>query len=168
MKTDNITIFIVDDDKLLAHALKNEIRNHFEEENVQVLTFEAGELCEPFLKNKPDIAIVDYHLNSRFKDARNGVEIIEMIKKQSPDTEVILFTRDDNLGLAVEAFQNGANEYVIKNEYMFRRLNVALMQCLKFRELKLEVKWKKEKRLIATILITAVVSAALVYSYLLK
>ncbi|HOZ86257.1 MAG TPA: response regulator [Bacteroidia bacterium] len=168
MRSEQINIFIIDDDKILSHALKNEINNHFEDQKVNVRTFEAGELCEPFLKIKPDIAIVDYHLNSKFKDAKNGVEIIEMIKKQSPDTEVILFTKDDNLGLAVEAFQNGANEYVVKNDYMFRRLNVAILQCLKYRELKLELKWKKERRVIAMVLIGVLLSVAIACQILAK
>lgn len=168
MKTEHITIFIIDDDKLLSHALRNEITNHFEDEKVLVSTFEAGELCEPFLKDKPDIAIVDYHLNSKFRDAKNGVEIIEMIKKHSPETEVILFTKDDNLGLAVEAFQNGANEYVVKNDYMFRRLNVAILQCLKYREIKLEQKWKKEKKVIAAILLGVLFTALIACKYLVK
>jgi len=166
MKSENINIFIIDDDKLLSHALKNEINNHFEDEKVTVRCFEAGELAEPFLKTKPDIAIVDYHLNSKFKDAKNGVEIIEMIKKQSASTEVILFTKDDNLSVAVEAFQNGANEYVVKNDYMFRRLNVAILQCLKYRELKLEMKWKMERRIIAMVLIGVLVTVVIACQFI--
>lgn len=165
MKKEEITIFIVDDDRILTAVLKNEIRHNFPEENIVIYTFEAGELCESFLNSKPDIAIVDYHMNSRFKDAKNGIQVIDLFKEKSPETNVILFTREENIGLAVEAFDHGAYDYVVKNDFMFRRLNVAIVQCLKLREMKLDLRRQKQRGKMAVFIMTVLLACAMILQF---
>jgi len=167
MKEEEISIFIVDDDKILSTVLKNEIRRNFPQENMMIYTFEAGELCESFIGNKPHIAIVDYHMNSRFKDAINGIEVIDLFKKESPDTNVILFTNEENIGLAVEAFEHGAHDYVVKNEFMFRRLNVALVQCLKLLKIKRDLKRQKKRGMIAVYVMTLLLACMMVLQFII-
>jgi len=136
MKSASINIFIVDDDKILSSVLRGEIRRNFPEKDIRFSTFESGELCEPHIGSQPDIAIIDYHMNSRVRSAMNGIEVIDLFRKKSPDTSTILFTSDSNLGLAVEALTHGATDYVQKNDFMLRRLNVSLYQCFQLRDLK--------------------------------
>ena len=167
MNTDQVTIFIVDDDKTLSTLLKNEIKRNFPKENIMIYTFEAGELCESFIANKPDIAIVDYHMNSRFKDAINGIEVIDLFKKESPETNVILFTGEENIGLAVEAFEHGAHDYVVKNEFMFRRLNVALVQCLKLRKIKQDLQRQKKRGMMAVYVMTILLACAMILQFVI-
>jgi len=166
MNKDQITIFIVDDDKILATVLKNEIHRDFPNENMMIYIFEAGELCQSFIGNKPDIAIVDYHMNSRFKDAINGIEVIDIFKKESPETNVILFTKEENVGLAVQAFEHGAHDYILKNEYMFRRLNVALVQCLRFRKMKQDMNRQRKRGMIAVYLMTFLLACAMLLQFI--
>ena len=166
MQEDQVSIFIVDDDKVLSTVLKNEIRRNFPQENIVIYTFEVGELCESFMGNKPDIAIVDYHMNSYFKDAIDGIKVIDLFKKESPDTNVILFTKEENIGLAVEAFEHGAHDYVVKNEFMFRRLNVALVQCLKLRKMKQELVRQKKRGMMAVYLMTILLACAMILQFI--
>ncbi|MES2132288.1 MAG: response regulator [Bacteroidota bacterium] len=142
---DRITIFVIDDDKMLTMALKNDIEKTFAQYNAVVSTFEAGEQTSMFIKNGPDIAIVDYHLNSKNKDAMDGVRIIDMIKKESPDTEVIMFTSEEHAEIAVKALHHGAHDYVVKNDFMFRKLNMSVMQCIKLKQLKADIRSQKIK-----------------------
>lgn len=162
---DEITVFIIDDDKILSAMLKNEIRRNFPDRNIVVHVFEAGELCEPFLETRPDIAIVDYHLNSRFRDAKNGIEIIDLFRKKSPVTNVILFTHEENVGLAVEAFEHGAHDYVVKNGFMFRRLNVAIVQCLRLREMQKNLERQRRRNMMAVFIMTMLLACAMILQF---
>ena len=144
MNVDPIRIFIVDDDRILSAVVRNEIRRLLGNRQTEITTFETGEFCSPFIYSRPDIAIVDYHLNSRHLPASNGIELIQQFKKESPETNVIFFTREDNIGLAVEAFEQGASDYVIKNEFMFWRLNMAVNQCLQHVDLTRQLEYKKK------------------------
>jgi DNA-binding NtrC family response regulator len=153
MHNREIKIFIVDDDKLLRNAVKNQIRSHFSEYNIQVLPFYAGEQLECMIENQPDIAIVDYDFSLTPQSCMNGINIIDLLKKHSPETEIILFTGEDNTRLAVEALDHGAHDYVVKNELMFHRLNVAMLRCIKLRELKLQLRRQKQRGAIALFVI---------------
>lgn len=125
-----ISLFIVDDDKLFAAILKNMILKNFTEDQIAITVFETGERCELSLKQKPDLAIVDYYMNSVRKQNMDGIETIRMIKKQSPSTQIIMFTGENDPTVAKKALQAGAYDYVVKNDYMFQRLDVSMRQAL--------------------------------------
>lgn len=136
----NPSIFIVDDDKMLQKALTSEIEKAFAKQNVSVSSFETGERCINALLKKsavaPMVAIVDYRLDSKFPDAMNGIKTIEMIKKHSPDTEIIMLTGADSVDIAVRAMKHGAHDYIVKSDNIFRKLNMAIYQCIKLQELR--------------------------------
>jgi DNA-binding NarL/FixJ family response regulator len=167
MKNKQITLFIVDDDSVLSTLLKNEIKRSFPSENIVIYTFAAGELCESLVDHKPDIAIVDYHLNARYKDAMNGIEVMDLLKKQCPDTNLILFTREEDVSLAIKAFDHGAHDYVIKNEFMFKRLNVAIVQCLRLRKIKQEFELQKKRGKMAVFLMTLLLACAMILQFII-
>lgn len=162
MNTQNPTsIFIIDDDKMLASALKKDLETNFADRNLNIKTFMAGEEAKSYINEKPDLAIVDYHLNSKYKDAMNGVKTIDIIKKNSPDTEVIMFTGEDHADIATKAMQHGAHDYVVKNEMMFRKLKMSVYQCLKLKELKKEIKLQKVKERVLFIAIALMLGATI-------
>ena len=73
-----INIFIVDDNKVFTLALKADIETAFEKKPIKIHSFETGETCmEKFKEEKPQVVIVDYHLNSRYPDAANGIKILD-------------------------------------------------------------------------------------------
>jgi two-component system, OmpR family, response regulator len=82
-------IFIVDDDMLLATMLADHLRSIFRH---QVMTFSTGEECLSRLKERPDLMILDYHLNSVENDAADGLRILEKIKKQDVHVHVIMLS----------------------------------------------------------------------------
>lgn len=152
-----ISIFIVDDDKMLGKALKNEIEKTFPKFNPVITTFESGEECQKAMGSKPNLAIVDYHLDSKIKNAMDGVKTIDMIKKNSPNTEVIMFTSEEKADIAVKAMHHGAHDYIVKNEFMFRKLNMSILQCLKLKELKTEVSKSKNRVFILLFIVVAII-----------
>ncbi len=156
-----LSIFIVDDDKMLAKALKNEIEKTFPKLNPVISTYESGEECQKAIHNKPNLIIVDYHMDSKVKNAMDGVKTIDMIKKHSPNTEVIMFTSEEKADVAVKAMHHGAHDYIVKNEFMFRKLNMSILQCLKLKDLKTEVGKSRRNAIILLFLLVAVIGGVM-------
>ena len=162
MKSNTITsIFIIDDDKLLTRTMKNELEQNFGKFNVEITTFESGEAVDVTKNNQPDVAIIDFHLNSENKTAMNGVKIIDMFRKKSPDTEIIMFTGEDNATIAVTAMHHGAHDYVVKDDSMFSKLNMAIYQCLKLKELKQELQLQKKLSYVSVAVLTLIIAIGL-------
>ncbi len=108
------TIFVLEDDewynKLLAHTISLN-------PDYQVKSFfSAGE----FFKNiheKPDVVTLDYRLPDT-----TGEDVLEKIKQQSPDTEVIIISEQDNIETALNLLKNGAYDYIVKEKNIKDRL----------------------------------------------
>lgn len=149
---DPINIFVVDDNKVFALALKAEIETTFAEMPVTVHVFVTGETCMmQFNEVKPQVVILDYHLNSRYFDAENGIKVLEWIKKDDKETQVIMLSNEEHIDVAIQSFNNGAFDYVIKTETKFKRINNSLSNLFKMMKAKSEA--KKYKYLVAGLLV---------------
>lgn len=144
-KREHISILIIDDDRMLATALKSDLEKTFPNHDLQISLVATGEESKTHISANPDLAIVDYNLNSRNRNAMSGVEIVDMIRQESPDTEVIMFTAEEHADMAVKAMQHGVHDYIVKNDYMFRKLDMSVMQCLKLKQLKSEIRLQRTK-----------------------
>jgi DNA-binding NtrC family response regulator len=144
-KREHISILIIDEDHMLATALKSDLERTFRNHDLQISLFETGEAGKVHIAAKPDLVIVDYDLNSKDRNAMNGLKIVDIVKQESPDTEVILFTAAEHADIAVKALQHGAHDYIVKNDYMFRKLNMSVMQCLRLKQLKSEIRSQRTK-----------------------
>ncbi len=154
MKTNKQTcIFIVEDNKVFTLALKADIEAAFAKIPLRILSFVTGETCMLRIKEeKPQVVILDYHLNSKYPDAVDGIKVLDWIKKESPETSVIMLTSDDNIDIALKSFKHGASDYVVKTETKFRKINYSLFNLIKMAEAKKETKKYKN---IVTILFLA-------------
>jgi DNA-binding NarL/FixJ family response regulator len=118
MKTtgDSIKIFVVDDNEMLRRALQKDITEAFPDKNLEVSLFLTGETClDEIDRGKPEVVILDYHLNGKFFDAMNGLEALEKIKKKSPETAVLMMNKDRSVGLIANALNKGAESYIVKS-----------------------------------------------------
>jgi DNA-binding NtrC family response regulator len=140
-KREDISMFIIDDDTMLAMALKSDLERTFEDHNLQISVFATGEDSREHIPGKPDLVILDYYPNSKNPGAMNSVEIIDLVRQKSPDTEVILIAGEEHSeNIAGKAMQHGAHDYIMKDDYLFRKLNMTVLQCLKLKRLKTEVR----------------------------
>lgn len=106
----SIRIFILEDDPIFGMTLKKAI----EEDNpdYDVTLFSNG---TAFLKElpvlQPDIVSLDYYLPDV-----NGVEVLQKVKHFNEDIFAIVISGQETAEVVVEAYNNGADKYIIKND----------------------------------------------------
>ncbi len=137
----NINVFIIEDNAIFRMALKADIELTFANKPFIINSFETGEACmEKFKEIKPEVVILDYHLNSRNPDAADGVKMLDIMKRENPETNIIILTGDDNIDVALKSFHHGAYDYVVKSETKFRKINYSLFNLFTMMEAKKEAK----------------------------
>ncbi|MFR8547788.1 MAG: response regulator [Lachnospiraceae bacterium] len=104
-----IKIFLVEDEVIIRNGIKNNIR--WEEEGF-LFAGEAsdGELAWPMIrKAKPDILITDIRMP--FMD---GLELAALVRKELPDTKIIILSGFGEFEYAKKAITLGITEYLLK------------------------------------------------------
>jgi len=158
-----INIFIVDDDKVFRLALTENIKGAFKKTPIEILSFETGEKCmEEFKITKPEVVIMDYHLNSKYPDAADGIKMLDWIKKENPETNVIVLTVDDNMEVALTSFHHGAVDYIVKKtETQFKKINQSLLNLFKMMEAQSYEKRYKELVVLIYICIAVIIGVVI-------
>ena len=100
-------------------------------------TFATGELCIKHLSlpdktplEKPDVIVLDYHLDGIEKNAMNGLQALDAIKSINPDIPVIMLSSQDKIEVAVNCMKHKAFDYIVKSETAFIRLQKAIAYIL--------------------------------------
>lgn len=139
MKTENnITIFLVDDDALFLKTLEIEFLEH---PDFEIETFKTGELCLKNIDKKPDIVILDYHLDGIDKDAMNGLATLDKIKEFDSDIPVIMLSSQDKIEVAINCMHHKAADYIVKSETAFLRLQKTINTILHYKKIEKELNW---------------------------
>ena len=120
MNTKNPTIFIVDDEPLLSEMLTDYLMEQNVDFNIE--TFPTGEACLENLHKQPDAVVLDYYLNSKEKDAANGIDILKEIKKRNAKIPVIMLSSHKSYETATKTIMYGAVHYVIKGQDAFEEI----------------------------------------------
>ena len=114
------TIFIVDDEPLLTEMLSDYLKSRYADFNIT--SFPTGEACLQSLEDKPDVVVLDYYLNSKEKEAANGIDILKEIKKRNKSLPVIMLSSQESYGTAAQTILYGAVHYVIKGQDAFEEI----------------------------------------------
>ncbi len=138
MKTEKIKLFLVDDDALFLKSLEIEFLH---QTDFTVETFATGELCLENLSRKPDVIILDYHLNGIEKDAMNGIETLDKIKAINPDIPVVMLSAQDKIDVAISCMHHKAFDYVVKSETAFLRLQKNITAYFHYERIEKELNW---------------------------
>lgn len=155
-------VFIVDDEPMHAQMMKDHLSSKYPTFHIEV--FKTGESCVENMDQKPGIVILDYHLDAVDKSARNGIEILEFIKKEYPDTEVIMISGQDKIDVAVDCMRSGAYDYVVKNETSFVRTENAIERLFQHRKvLRSNEQYKLINRILIVGLVVIVTVAVIFY-----
>lgn len=111
-------IFLVDDEPIQNEMLKDYLNERFVYE---IKTFDNGEEMLQHMHLRPEIVVLDYHLSSQKPDAKNGVEILRVLKDKYPEVQVIMLSGQDKIDVAIDSMKYGAYDYVVKGETAFSR-----------------------------------------------
>ncbi|HRG78287.1 MAG TPA: response regulator [Cyclobacteriaceae bacterium] len=138
MKTEKIKLFLVDDDALFLKSLEIEFLH---QTDFTVETFATGELCLENLSHRPDVIILDYHLNGIEKEAMNGIETLDKIKAINPDIPVVMLSAQDKIDVAISCMHHKAFDYVVKSETAFLRLQKNITAYFHYERIEKELNW---------------------------
>jgi two-component system, OmpR family, response regulator len=137
-----ILIFLVDDDALFLKSLEIDFA---ENTKYAVKTFSTGEQCLENLSKNPNVIILDYHLDGIDKNAINGLETLDRIKKDNPQISVIMLSSQDKIEVAVNCMKHKAFDYIVKSETAFFRSKKAITNLLQYQKIEKTLKWYMEK-----------------------
>jgi two-component system OmpR family response regulator len=143
MKNDNkIKLFLVDDDAVFLKSLEIQFLDHAD---FEIETFATGELCIANISKKPDVVILDFHLNGIDKTAINGLQTLDEIKKTDADIPVIILSSQDKIDVAVQCIHHNAFDYVVKSETAFVRLQKNISSIFELKQIKKELNWYMDR-----------------------
>lgn len=140
--TNNIKLFLVDDDALYLKSLEIEFTQLG---GFAIKTFATGELCLQNIQDKPNLIILDYHLDSIDKNAMNGIHTLDKIKEIDPDILVIMLSSQDEIEVAVNCMHHKATDYVVKSETALIRLKRIIPLVLHYQKIEKELNWYMAK-----------------------
>jgi len=137
-----INLFLVDDDSMYLKLLEIEFRQHAD---FDVETFATGELCVQNLSHKPDIIILDYHLDGIEKGAMNGIETLDRIKAFNTEIPVVMLSSQDKIEVAINCMHHKASDYIVKSETAFIRLQKTITTIFHTQKIEKALNWYMEK-----------------------
>jgi len=106
MKTDNRHVLIIDDERPVLMTLEALLKRH----GYQVDTAPTATQGLKALRSKPPTLVL---LDLRLPDA-DGLEMLERIKTELPEVQVIILTAHDSLHNAIESIKRGAYHFISK------------------------------------------------------
>lgn len=108
----DLTVFIIDDNEPYLNLLKKLV----ERPNFSVFTFTTGEEALEYIQLKPDLVILDYHLDGTNPYAMKGDRIAEIIEQRVPGVEIVLISSDNKFNLISELHLSQAQNIIYKDE----------------------------------------------------
>ncbi len=107
-------IHIVEDDKVFSKLIERSLALALD---IETAAFYNGSTFIAQLSDNPDVVTLDLGLPDY-----SGIDILKKIKKFNPEIEVIVISGQDSVRTAVELLQEGAFDYITKDENIKDRL----------------------------------------------
>ena len=120
------TILIVDDNAAILTAMRYLLDDTFE----NVLTLERpDDILKLMTQQSIDIVLLDMNFTLGVNSGQEGLFWIRTIRKQHPETPVVLLTAYADVSLAVKGLKSGAADFITKpwdNDELVRKLKDVL------------------------------------------
>jgi DNA-binding NtrC family response regulator len=124
------TILVVDDEIDMQKLLKRSLESALD---CRVETASSGEIALQMLaKSRFDLVLADIKM-----PGMGGLELLELIKRETPDVTVVMMTAFGSIDTAVEAMKNGAYDFITKpfdHDALVLRLEKAFERSTLLRE----------------------------------
>jgi signal transduction histidine kinase len=100
------TILVVDDEEDIRAVLQMALSDL----GYRVLTAENGEdALSLFISKRPELVLTDIKMPSM-----DGIELLQRIKRENPDAEVIMITGHGDMNLAIKSLKHDATDFITK------------------------------------------------------
>jgi DNA-binding NtrC family response regulator len=76
------------------------------------------------------MVILDYNLDSVSGGVINGIQVLNKLKDKYPKVPVVFLSGQERSDIAANTMKHGAADYIIKNENVFMRLEIAMKNIL--------------------------------------
>lgn len=123
LMTLTVPVVVVDDHRMVVLGVRALFHNR-PEVDVVAWAHDAKEGLEAVRRNRPRVSVLDLALEGSDVD---GLELTRRMRGELPDTEVVLYTGVDELGLAEKAFAAGAKGVVSKGDQSGDLLKAVLL-----------------------------------------
>jgi DNA-binding NtrC family response regulator len=131
-----VSILVVDDEPLIRETLAE----YLSQEGFQVVTCAEGEEALALAaKQCFDVALCDVQM-----PGIDGMELLERLLKINPETFVLLITAYATVENAVEAFQRGAQDYLMK-PILLEEASSKIRRLINFRNVYQENQWLRRE-----------------------
>lgn len=129
-------ILTIDDEPFI----RTSVRDFLEDCGFEVIEAEYGRTgIELFESERPDLVILDLKMPEM-----DGLEVLEILRRRSPETPFIVASGTSCLASVVEALHLGAWDYILKPVQDMNVLLHSVKKCLKQSQLKRENKAYQE------------------------
>jgi DNA-binding NarL/FixJ family response regulator len=147
MTTQGLNLFIVDDNALVLTSLRSYLDQRFGKD-INITTFLTGKHALAKVDANTGVVILDYYL-----EGENGNDVLQSIKKINPKTEVIIFSSNEEIGVAIDSFRKGASDYVIKGDKAWKKISHLVLNIITY-PIRILVQEFKVTKFVAIFLLT--------------
>ena len=137
MNNSNAKVLIVDDEPGVRFALREALKT-WGYETVEAAS--VADAVKTFEEEYPAVAILDIDLPDG-----SGLDILNEIKDQHPETVVIMITGNVNVPNVITALRGGAHDFIGK-PIRLEELRITLRNAVETRELRREVRHARNER----------------------
>jgi two-component system response regulator AtoC len=113
-------IFVVEDNEFFSQLIKQKLEMNDQNE---VTLFHNGEDFKRNLHLNPDIVVLDYNLPNT-----TGIDLLKEIKNFNDEIKTILISGQEKVDVVIEAFENGAEEYINKDDNALQMLDLKIQK----------------------------------------
>lgn len=115
----NKLIFFVDDDKMMLNLMEYTFNCR---EGFDVKSFYSGEDCLKNIHLNPELIVLDYYMGSVEEGSLSGLDTLKKIRELGSKATIVALSREKDEATIAEFIENGAQKYVVKDDYFIDTL----------------------------------------------